>query len=35
MKEGVFDGPQIREILRLETFEATLNEIERKGWLSF
>jgi len=30
MKEAVFDGPQIREMLRLENFEATLNEIERK-----
>ena len=35
MKQGVFDGPQIREMLRLENFEATLNEIERKDWLSF
>jgi len=35
MKEGIFDGPQIREMLLLENFEATLNEIERKVWLSF
>ena len=35
MKEDVFDGPQIRELLWLKKFEATLNEIERKDWLNF
>ena len=29
INEGVFHGPQIREMLRFEQFECTLNEIQK------
>ena len=35
LKEGVFDGPQIRKMLRDENFIATMNVNERDAWLSF
>ena len=33
--KGVFDGPQIRKMLRDENFIATMNVNERDAWLSF
>ena len=35
LKKGIFDGPQIRKMLRDESFIATMNEKERAAWLSF
>ena len=35
LKEGIFDGPQIRKTLRDENFIATMNVNERDAWLSF
>ena len=33
--EGVFDGPQIREMLRFDHFEATISKSQKQVWLSF
>jgi len=35
IKEGIFIGPQIREMMQDEQFDEDLNEIERNAWLSF
>lgn len=35
LKEGIFDGPQIRTMLRDEAFVATMNAKEKAAWLSF
>jgi hypothetical protein len=34
IKEGVFDGPQIRELLKDRKFEETLTPAERNAWQS-
>lgn len=35
IKEGMFDGPQIRKLLRNETFETLLSSDENLAWNSF
>jgi len=35
IKEGIFIGPQIRELLQDKQFDEDLNETERNEWLSF
>lgn len=35
IKEGVFDGPQIRQVLKDEAFKLTLTETELNAWLAF
>ncbi|XP_032690547.1 uncharacterized protein LOC116853528 [Odontomachus brunneus] len=35
LKEGVFDGPQIRTMFRDETFITKMNDIKRSAWSSF
>ena len=35
IKEGIFIGPQIRELIRYKQFEENLNETERNAWFSF
>lgn len=35
IKEGVFDGPQIRKLLRNEHFETLLSHDENAAWNSF
>ena len=35
LKEGIFVGPQIREVLKDEDFDKSLNAAELKAWLSF
>jgi len=35
IKEGIFIGPQIRELMQDKQFDEDLNETERKAWLSF
>ena len=35
IKEGIFIGPQIRELMRDKQFDEDLNETERSAWLSF
>ena len=35
IKEGVFDGPQIRTMFKDTIFSSTMNEVERTAWLSF
>jgi len=35
IKEGVFNGPQIRDVLRDPIFETKLNNLELEAWLSF
>lgn len=35
LKEGVFDGPQIRTMFRDTTFSSKMNRIEKAAWLSF
>lgn len=35
IKQGIFNGPQIRELLLDDRFERNLNEIERAAWESF
>jgi len=35
LKEGIFDGPQIRTMLKDEAFVATMNNDEKAAWLSF
>jgi len=35
LKEGVFDGPQIKTMFRDTTFVSTMNRLEKEVWLSF
>ena len=35
MQEGIFIGPQIRELMQDKLFDEDLNEAERNAWLSF
>jgi len=35
INEGIFIGPQIRELMQDEQFDEDLNETERNAWLSF
>jgi len=35
IKEGIFIGPQIRELMQDKQFDEDLNDIERNAWLSF
>lgn len=35
IKEGVFDGPQIRSLMADEKFDATMNNTESDAWLAF
>jgi len=35
IKEGIFIGPQIREVMQDKQFDEDLNETERNAWLSF
>ena len=35
LREGIFDGPQIRKMLRDDNFVTKMNEDERAAWLSF
>jgi len=35
IKEGIFIGPQIMEMMQDKQFDEDLNEIERNAWLSF
>ena len=35
IKAGVFDGPQIRQLIKDEHFIGTMSELEKNAWLSF
>jgi len=35
IKEDIFIGPQIRELMQVKQFDEDLNETERNAWLSF
>ena len=35
VKEGVFVGPQIRELTKDAHFLFTMTDVEKKAWLSF
>jgi len=35
IKEGIFIGPQIRELMQDKQFNEDLHETERNAWLSF
>ena len=35
LKEGIFDGPQIRKMFNDEKFIDTMNDLEKAAWLSF
>jgi len=35
IKEGIFIGPQIRELMQEKQFDKDLNETERNAWLPF
>lgn len=35
MKEDVFDGPQIRQLIRDSTFTRSMNDLELQAWDSF
>jgi hypothetical protein len=35
MKEGIFIGPQIMELMKDQDFERILNESEKAAWRSF
>ena len=35
MKEGIFKGPQIRELMQDKQLDEDPNETERNAWLSF
>ena len=35
IKEGIFIGPQIRELMQDKQFDEDLNETERNAWLSY
>ena len=34
-KAGVFDGPQIRKLMRDEHFTSSINNMEKRAWNSF
>jgi hypothetical protein len=35
IKEGIFVGPQIRELTKDKTFDSVLNEVELAAWTAF
>jgi hypothetical protein len=35
IKAGIFDGPQIRQLIKDSAFVNSMNEAERKAWTSF
>jgi len=35
IKESIFIGPQIRELMQDKQFDEDLNETDRNAWLSF
>lgn len=35
IKEGIFDGPQIRKLLKDNVFISQMNNVEKAAWLSF
>jgi hypothetical protein len=35
LKAGIFDGPQIRELLKNPNFDESMEDNERKAWISF
>jgi hypothetical protein len=35
IKEGIFVGPQIRELAKDKTFDSVLNEVELAAWTAF
>jgi len=35
IKEGIYIGPQIRELMQDKQFDEDLNEAQRNAWLSF
>lgn len=35
IKEGIFVGPQIRELIKDDVFNTMLNEVERRAWRAF
>ena len=35
IKAGIFDGPQIRELMKDQQFENSMNNVERNAWSSF
>lgn len=35
IKEGIFDGPQIRSLLRDTEFEGLMTSVEKEAWISF
>jgi hypothetical protein len=35
VKEGIFDGPQIRQLMKDTVFADTMNEIELEAWNAF
>ncbi len=35
MKAGIFDGPQIQQLIRDPEFENSMNEVELEAWKAF
>ena len=35
LKAGIFDGPQIRQLIRDPEFENSMNEVELEAWQAF
>ena len=35
LKESIFVGPQIRELMKDQLFESQLNHVELEAWISF
>ena len=35
LKSGIFDGPQIQQLMRDQKFSDSINEVELVAWLSF
>lgn len=35
IKEGIFVGPQIRELMKTTEFEDVMTTVEREAWISF
>ena len=35
IKAGVFDGPQIRQLIKDEHFIGTMSELKKNAWISF
>jgi hypothetical protein len=35
IKEGIFVGPQIRELTKDKTFDSIFNEVELEAWTAF